>query len=134
MYIKVRDSKEGMIEINSDDAMISIVEFENDASGAFESSGVATGRQNQMKEICGFTNVNVTQVEHPFMDVWWPKGHNIGWEQAYINEIAHFVDCVANNREVAPLGATFLDGYKAAVIIDTIKESSLIGKKIYVQY
>ena len=68
------------------------------------------------------------------MDVWWPPGHTLGCEHGHINMLAHFLDCVANDKPVAPRAATFEDGYKVAVIIDTINESSAQGKKLAVQY
>ena len=37
-------------------------------------------------------------------------------------------------KEVAPYGATFEDGYKAAVICDTILESASLGKRMEVKY
>jgi predicted dehydrogenase len=93
-------------------------------------------KDTTIKEVTGFTEVSVTQADagHPFMNVWWPKGHNIGWEHGHINAIEHFIDCVANNKDVAPLGGTFLDGYKAEVILETIKQSSVEGKRLDVKY
>ncbi len=93
-------------------------------------------KDTSIREVTGFTEVSVTQSDagHPFSEVWWPKGHNIGWEHGHINAIAHFMDCVANNKDVAPLGGTFLDGYQAEVIIETIKLSSREGRRIDVAY
>jgi predicted dehydrogenase len=93
-------------------------------------------KDTTVKEVTGFTEVSVTQSEagHPFSDVWWPKGHNIGWEHGHINAIAHFIDCVANDRAVAPLGGTFEDGYKAEVILEAIKQSSRDGRRIDLTY
>ncbi len=87
-------------------------------------------------EIAGFTNVNVTQIDrdHPFMDVWWPRGHGVGWEHAHINMIAHFLKCVANNEDISPYGATFEDGYKVCKIIEAIKQSSKLQKFIDIIY
>jgi len=89
-------------------------------------------KDTPIKQVSGFTKVNVTQIdrEHPFMDVWWPRGHGIGWEHAHINEIAHFLDCVANNRDVEPYGATFKDGLKAIEVIEAIRLSEQVKGKI----
>jgi predicted dehydrogenase len=80
-------------------------------------------KENALNELSGFTRVNVTQVDrnHPFMDVWWPRGHVVGWEHAHINEIAHLLHCIANKEPLSPMGATFEDGYRAALIIDSLK-------------
>ena len=83
-------------------------------------------RDSPMQEISGFTRINVTQVDrnHPFMDVWWPRGHIVGWEHAHINEIAHFLRCIANDEAVEPVGAGFEDGYKSILIIDSLRKAA----------
>lgn len=150
----------GSAKVDIEDSARAIVEFESGATGAIECSCMAWGRRNQLaweingskgsvsfdleepcylnvflkeasdKYVSGFTRVNVTLPDHPFMDIWWPAGHNTGWEHAHINMIAHFLDCVAEGKPVAPLGATFTDGFKAAVIVDSIRESSRTGQRI----
>ena len=83
-------------------------------------------------EINGFTRVNVTQLRrgHPFMEYWWPQGHGTGWEHAHINEIAHFLDCIVNDKPLAPYGATFADGYRAALATEAIRLSSKEGRRV----
>jgi predicted dehydrogenase len=82
--------------------------------------------ESPVKEISGFTRINVTQTDrnHPFMDVWWPRGHIVGWEHAHINEIAHFLHCIAHNERPEPMGANFEDGYKSTQIIDCLRVAS----------
>jgi predicted dehydrogenase len=72
----------------------------------------------------GFKNILVTESVHPYMKYWWPPGHTIGWEHTFIHEIYHFIDCIANDRPVAPLGATFLDGLKCQRILAAVSESA----------
>ncbi len=93
-------------------------------------------KDTPLREVTGFTEVSVTQSDagHPYSEVWWPKGHNIGWEHGHINAIQHFVDCIANGKDVAPLGGTFLDGYKSEVILEAIKQSSREGRRIELCY
>lgn len=163
-YNKVRDSANGSVEVTADEGFFSTVEFENEVTGIFQSLGVANGRRSEFSfeifgshgslawnveepnflnvylsesvnpKVVGFTKVCVTEPNHPFMDVWWPTGHTLGWEHGHINMIAHFLDCVANDKSVAPLAATFEDGYKVAVVIDKINESSTLGKKLKIIY
>lgn len=163
-YNKVRNSRSGPVQVNSDEGFFSLVGFDNGASGVFESLGVANGKRNEFSweiygskgslsfdlrepnylkvfladttvpEVVGYTNVQVTEPNHPFMNIWWPKGHNLGWEHGHINMIAHFLDCVAHDKDVSPLGGTFEDGYKVAVIIDTIKESAKCGRRLDICY
>src|SRR5579875_733582 len=82
----------------------------------------------------GFRQVLVTEHSHPFYDVWWPRGHIIGWEHTFIHEIKHFFDAIMNKRSVAPDGANFEDGYRACVVADAIKESSRTGQRIAIAY
>ena len=72
------------------------------------------------KETQGFHKVLVTEGYHPLIGNWWPHGHIIGWEHTFVHEITHLLDCIVNDKDVAPLGATFEDGYRNAVICDAI--------------
>ncbi|HYP38772.1 MAG TPA: Gfo/Idh/MocA family oxidoreductase [Chloroflexia bacterium] len=151
----------GKVEV--DDAFEAVVEFENGAVGTLEASRFAPGRKNHEvfeingskgsirfnlerlnelevfwtdgpKETQGFTNVLVTESFHPFWSNWWPHGHIIGWEHAFVHEIAHLLDAIVNDKDVAPYGGTFEDGYKNAVICDAIMQSSQEGKRISIAY
>ena len=152
----------GKVEV--DDAFEAIIEFENGAIGTLEASRFCPGRKNYemfeingskgsirfnlerlnelevfwkdapVKETQGFTDVLVTEAYHPFWSNWWPHGHIIGWEHTFVHEIAHLLDAIVNNKEVAPYGATFEDGYRNAVICDAIVQSSLEGRRIAIEY
>jgi predicted dehydrogenase len=152
----------GNVEV--DDAFEAIIEFENGAIGTLEASRFCPGRKNYevfeingskgsirfnlerfnelevfwkdspVKETQGFTDVLVTEAYHPFWSNWWPHGHIIGWEHTFVHEIAHLLDAIVNNKEVAPYGATFEDGYRNAVICDAIVQSSLEGRRIAIEY
>jgi predicted dehydrogenase len=76
----------------------------------------------------------ITEGHHPFISNWWPHGHIIGWEHAMVHEINHLLDCIVNNKDVAPLGATFEDGYRCAVICDAILKSAADRKHIDIKY
>jgi predicted dehydrogenase len=86
------------------------------------------------ENLTGFQNVLVTEAEHPYLKFWWPRGHILGWEHAHVNEIYHFVEAVVQEKDIAPYGATFEDGYRAAVISDAIVESARTGRRIPVRY
>lgn len=151
----------GKVEV--DDAFGAIVEFDNGAIGTLEASRFAPGRKNHQvfeingskgsihfnlerfnelevfytsgaKETQGFTDVLVTESFHPFWESWWPHGHIIGWEHTFVHEITHLLDCIVNDKEVAPLGATFEDGYRNAVICDTILQSAQEGRRVNVEF
>lgn len=154
----------GMGKVEVDDAFVSLVEFENGAIGTLEASRFAGGHKNaatleinaekgsirfnlerlnelevfwvddQPKETQGFHTINVTEGYHPFISNWWPHGHIIGWEHTFIHELTHFLDCVVNDKSVAPYGATFEDGYRNAVICDAILESAAARKVVDLKY
>jgi predicted dehydrogenase len=44
------------------------------------------------------------------------------------------VDCVAEDKPVAPYGATFEDGYRCQVIMDANLRSSRTGRRIELRY
>jgi predicted dehydrogenase len=84
--------------------------------------------------VAGFTDVLVTEADHPYHQAWWPAGHILGWEHLHINAIQHFLQAVVTGAGVAPWGATFEDGYRAAVVSDAIAEASESGRRIDIQY
>ncbi len=75
----------------------------------------------------GFRQVLVTEADHPFWKYWWPHGHIIGWEHTFVHELTHLLDAIVNDTEVAPYGADFEDGYRAAVICDAVLDSAANG-------
>jgi predicted dehydrogenase len=158
------DDQEGMGIVDVDDAFVAAVEFENGAIGTLEGTRMAGGRKNyncfeinaekgsvrfnlermneleiywvsdKPKETAGFHNVLVTEDYHPWLENWWPPGHIIGWEHTFVHEIAHLLDCIVNDKEVGPQGATFVDGYKADVVAGAIIESASTKRQIDIKY
>ncbi len=154
----------GTGKVDVDDAFVATVEFENGAIGTLEATRFAGGRKNHQvieingekgsfyfdlermnelqvfwidekpKETQGFHNVLVTEAYHPWWENWWPHGHIIGWEHLFVHEITHLLNCIVNNKDVAPYGATFKDGYRTAVICDTILESAEKRKHIDIRF
>ena len=146
--------------VDVDDAFAATVEFDSGAIGTLEASRVALGRKNHMVfeingsrgSVCfnlerlnelqvrsadgprGFTDVLVTDSDHPFMQYWWPTGHIIGWEHTFVHELAHLFEAIANDREIAPYGATFEDGYRAAVVCDAIAASARERTQVRITY
>jgi predicted dehydrogenase len=82
----------------------------------------------------GFENVLVTEAHHPYHRVWWPFGHILGWEHLHVNLIHHFLNAIATGELIEPWGATFEDGYRAAVVTEAILESSRSGRRVDVTY
>lgn len=152
-------SKRGQVDV--DDAFISLVKFKNGAIGSLEASRFCAGRKNYQRleihgtegSICfnlerlnelevysrrdpadrmGFRTIIVTESAHPFMEYWWPHGHIIGWEHTFVHEIYHFIDCIVNDKPVAPMGATFYDGLKCQEVMSAIQESAEKGRWVTV--
>jgi len=149
--------KKGKVDV--DDVFIAMARFKNGAIGSFEASRFCAGRKNyQRVEIhgtegsivfnlerlnelevyskkdpedrMGFRDILVTESVHPFMEHWWPHGHIIGWEHTFVHEIHHFIDCIVNDKPVAPMAATFYDGLKCQEILNAIEESARKGRWI----
>ena len=150
--------------VDCPDAFVATVGFENGAIGTLEATRFAAGRKNhevieingengsilfdlerlnelnvywvgeEPKETQGFKNVLVSEPYHPWWSNWWPQGHMIGWEHTFIHELTHLLDCVVNDKDVAPYGATFLDGYRTDCITAAILESAASKRQIDVHY
>ncbi len=159
-YNPSRRSRDGRTEqVRADEGNIAVVEFAGGATGTIESSGVATGRKNALswevngsrgsiafeledpnhlqvyseetgKMIRGFSSVSVTDPGHPLRTAYLPPGHNAGWEYGHVHALHHFIDCVANDKPVAPYGATFEDGWRIQAVMEAIGESSRTGRRI----
>jgi predicted dehydrogenase len=82
----------------------------------------------------GFKTVLVSEADHPFWEHWWPPGHIIGWGDTFVHELHHFLAAIAGDTDVAPHGATFEDGYRAAEVCDAIVRSGHSGRRESVEY
>ena len=68
----------------------------------------------------GFRDILVSQPEHPFMDMWWPPGHTVGWEHSFAHEWRDFLTAVIEDRPLPPEQASFEDGFQAALMCDAV--------------
>ena len=78
----------------------------------------------------GFRDVLVTQPDHPFMTMWWPPGHTVGWEHSFTHEWRDFLSAIVDDRPLSPEQASFDDGYRAAVLCDAIVASAAEGRRV----
>jgi predicted dehydrogenase len=92
-------------------------------------SGSTPGKLSQ-----GFRTVLVSEADHPFWEHWWPQGHMIGWEHTFVHEIHHFLTAIRDDSDIAPHGATFEDGYRAAEICDAMLRSADSGSREKITY
>ena len=116
----------------ADEGVAATLDFENVAIVVFESSGVATARKNFLSweingaqgalrwdlehpnslfvclegpagdAMLGFTEINVTESDHPYVCHWWPAGHNIGWEHGHFIEKFPLLDPEATRNPMRP--------------------------------
>ena len=148
--------------VEVDDAFAAVVEFAGGAVGTLEASRVAAGRKNHLavevngtagsiafnlerlnelevywqaegrKETRGFQRVLATGPDSPFGMHWWPPGHILGWEHTFVHELSTFLNAIVADAPVGPDGATFEDGYRAAVVCDAILESARTNRPVEV--
>jgi predicted dehydrogenase len=151
-------------KVDVDDAIASVIEFDNGAIGTIEASRFCLGRKNyntieingekgslwwdlenmnnlwvywkdeHPEDTRGFHCINVSESYHPYYDKWWPHGHIIGWEHTFVHEFYNLLEAIVNNKSLEPYVATFEDGYRSNVICDAIIESSKTGKKVVCRY
>lgn len=149
--------------VTVDDAVATLLEFESGALGTLEATRFATGRKNHLAieingsdgaiafdlerlnelllysnddapDVRGFHTIHVSENHHPFYRFWWPRGHSIGWEHTFVHEIYHFFRAIVGEDSVAPHGATFLDGYRAAVVSDAVALAAAEQRHIPITY
>lgn len=134
------------------DTVLSLAEFTNGAIATIDASLVAVGRRNMLAwevnasrgsvtwdledlnvlhvhqpgggRTSGGTRVLACEPDHALARPWWPSGHALGWEHGHVNMVAHFLRAIARDEDVAPYGATFLDGWRAAVIGAAVERSA----------
>jgi predicted dehydrogenase len=145
-----------------DDAVEATVEFRSGAVGTIEATRLALGRRNafqweingskgslyfdmeRLNELGvfradgdrarGFKTVLVTEPNHPFSEYWWPPGHILGWGDTFVHELHHILAAIAADADVAPHGATFEDGYRAAEVCEAIVRSGDSVRREKVEY
>jgi predicted dehydrogenase len=147
--------------VETEDAFEATVEFTGGALGSLAGTNMAAGRRAHMTfELNGaggtvafdlerlnslwvhllgerptgggLREIHVTDADHPYGGTWWPPGHSIGWDASIVHELGHLLGAIRERRSVAPLGATFDDGYRCAVVCDAILEAARSGRRVVV--
>jgi predicted dehydrogenase len=75
----------------------------------------------------GFRTILVTDKPHPYISAWWPPGHIIGWEHAFIHETYDLLVAIESGAPAVP---DFRDGLKCQQVLDAVQDSSLQGRWI----
>lgn len=140
----------GTGKVTADDAMYFLAKFKDGALGSFMATRFATGRKNYLRlEIFGslgslgwnlerlneldfysrlddnteqgFRNIMVTESNHPYISMWWPPGHVIGWEHTFIHEVGDLLLAIAKKEPVYP---DFYDGLRCQQVLDAVSQSA----------
>jgi predicted dehydrogenase len=150
VFIKERKKPDGtMGKVTADDAAYIMARFRDGALGAFLVSRLANGRKNflrfelfgskgavsfnleRLNELeyysiddpgpeQGFRTIVVTESNHPYINMWWPPGHIIGWEHTFIHEVGDLLLAIEKGENVQ---ADFYDGMRCQQVIDAAIKS-----------
>jgi predicted dehydrogenase len=136
--------------VTVDDAYTAQVEFDNGTMGLLEASRFAQPHKNdhrievngsagslrfslerlnelqiQFEDDRGFQTVLVTDPEDPYVEAWWPPGHVIGWEHAFVHENYEFMSAIAADETFHPHVG---DGLTTQRVLAAITESDDTGE------
>ncbi len=158
----VQEGSSEKAPVDVDDTTIACMRFREGALGLFEASWLTSARIDYLRfevygtmgtlrfnlerlnelevfikddrgDLAGFRRVPVTGKDHPYMKKFWTgQGVGFGWQYSFTNELNHYVECLAEDKPLGPIGATFHDGYKAMLILDAIAESNKVQKWVRV--
>lgn len=147
-------SQIGKVEVEC--AALLTGEFKNGALATIETTRYATGRRNRhtfeiygskgaitwdMEDMNrlqfysesdpadrrGFRDILVTERSHEYVGAWWPPGHIIGYEHAFVHAAVDFLDAIAGDRQVEP---NFRDGVKSLIVLNAAAESMETGRRV----
>jgi predicted dehydrogenase len=139
--------------VTVDDTALWLARLEGGAVGTFEATRFATGRKNAIRielngsrgsiafdfesmnelsyldgtedpEISGFRRILVTEPTHPYAGSWWPPGHLLGYEHAFVHQVADLMSDIAAGRDPAP---SFADGLAVQRVLAAIETSAASG-------
>ena len=146
-------------EVTVDDAVWSLLRFENGARGSMEATRMATGRLvsnqfeiygsqgglafnfNHMNELeffsltdpartRGWRTIHTTQPVHPYMKAWWPAGHPLGYEHTFVHAFANFFTDLGEGKPVQP---DFREAARVQAVMEAIEKSNQVQTWVDVQ-
>lgn len=155
--IKVGAASNGA-RIETDDQFAALFDYDNGALGVVEASRVAGGhlvtsrievdgskgsiafsmqRLNELRAAGAdkaFRTIPVIRSADPYQSNWFPPGHPLGWVDTFSHEAVHILGAIAGLHEVAPIGASFRDGYYCSEIIDAAIRAASLGQRVDIAY
>lgn len=144
--------------VETDDLFGALLEYNNGAMGVLEASRVAGGNLVTSRiEVDGskgsvrfslgalnelsiagpdkaFRAVSVLRDGDPYQPNWFPPGHPLGWVDTFSHEAMHVLGAIGGLHNIAPIGATFKDGYYCSEIVDAVLRSSAERRSIDISY
>ncbi len=153
-FVKQRPSETGGTDdVTVDDTALFLARLSSGAVASFEATRFALGRKNAMRlEVngskaslafdfesmnelqwyegtgteAGFRRILVTEPEHPYVGVWWPPGHLLGYEHTFTNEVADLLHAIGAGTDPEP---SFDDGLRVQRVLDAVERSAAAEAK-----
>lgn len=145
-------ASEKLGDVTVDDTTSFLAQFKNGAMGMFEASRFATGwkngntfeiygskgairfnleRLNELEvylredepHLQGFRTIMATESSHKYAGNWWPPGHTIGYEHAFIHLIYEIMQSMSEDS--ARTYPDFYDGVKCQQVLEAVEQSIL---------
>ncbi|MBT8159679.1 MULTISPECIES: Gfo/Idh/MocA family protein [Arthrobacter] len=149
-FVSERPGPAGLEEVTVDDAAWATLGLTGGIGASVEASRMAMGQKNRLQiEVYGskgtllfdlenlnelnfmdasapvreqgFRRILVNEPEHPYMDVWWPQGHIIGWEHTFTHQIRDFLTAIQDGTAPVP---SFEDGLEIQRVLAAIETSA----------
>ncbi|NLT70664.1 MAG: Gfo/Idh/MocA family oxidoreductase [Verrucomicrobiaceae bacterium] len=149
-------SRRGPVEVEC--AAILSGEFQNGALASIETTRYATGRRNRhtfeiygsqgaltwdmedmnrlrfysegdSEDRRGFRDILVTEPSHDYVGAWWPPGHIIGYEHAFVHAVLDFLNACGTGGSVEP---DFRDGVEGLRVLEAAATSMESGRRVAV--
>jgi predicted dehydrogenase len=148
-FVNQRPSETGGTdEVTVDDTALFLARLSSGAVASFEATRFALGRKNAMRlEVngskaslafdfesmnelqwyegggteAGFRRILVTEPQHPYVGVWWPPGHLLGYEHTFTNEVADLLDAIGAGTDPEP---GFDAGLRVQRVLHAVEESA----------
>jgi predicted dehydrogenase len=137
-------------DVTVDDAAVFFGRLDSGALASYEATRFATGRKNSIRvEVNGsagslafelerlnelefydgtgdpadegFRRILVTEPTHPYLGVWWPPGHTLGWADTFTHEVRDLVEAVGTGTDPLP---SFEDGLQVQLVLDAVQRSA----------
>lgn len=136
--------------VTVDDAAFFLADLSGGGVGVFEATRFASGRKNAIRieingskgslafdfedmnvlhyldltdeaHVSGFRRIVVTEPGHPYLSGWWPPGHVLGYDHAFVHQAADFAEAVTTGVAPEP---SFRDGLGVQLVLDAVERSA----------